>query len=98
MKSNTRLMFGIAFLAFGLFLSVGAWNTIQSYQGGILSKANLYPVTGAEYPFWMSFSYIVFKVPDYLLNYLILGVFTTTVGITFLVPLLWNRLAGIEDD
>ena len=89
-------MFGIAFLAFGLFLSVGAWNTIQSYQGGILSNPHVRP--GPEYPFWMPLSYIVFKVPDYLLQYLILGVFTATIGITILVPPLWKRFAGIEDD
>ncbi len=92
----SKLMIGFALLAIGLFLSIGAWNTIQSYQGGIISKPHVRP--GPEYPFWMPLSYIVFKVPDYLLQYLILGVFTATVGITILVPPLWKRLVGNMGD
>ena len=96
MKTNTRLMFGIALLAFGLFISVGAWNSILSYQGGVRQGEFVTP--GPEYPFWMPISYDVFKVPDYLLRYLVLGVFTTTVGMTIVASPLLKRLAGIEDD
>jgi len=89
-------MFGIALLAVGLFITVGAWNTVLSYQGGVQSHQFVTP--GPEYPFWMPLSYDVFKVPDYLLRYLVLGVFTITVGITIVVPPLLKRFAGIEDD
>ena len=91
----SKLMIGFALLAIGLFLSIGAWNTIQSYQGGILSNPHVRP--GPEYPFWMPLSYIVFKVPDYLLQYLILGVFTATVGITIIVSSLLKQLIPYND-
>ncbi len=90
-------MFGFALLAIGLLISVGAWNVILSHQGGNIGESNLYPVLGYEYPFWMQFSYTEFIVPDYLLNYLILGVFTATVGITILASAGWKRLEMYSD-
>ena len=96
MKLSIRPMFGIALLAIGLFISVGVWNSIPSYQGGVRQVENVSPAPG--YPFWMPISYEVIKVPDYLLRYLVLGVFTTTVGITIVASPLLKRLAGIEDD
>jgi len=83
-------------LAIGLVISVGGWNSILSYQGGVRQLENVSP--GPGYPFWMPISYEVMRVPDYLLRYLVLGVFTTTAGITIVASPLLKRLAGIEDD
>lgn len=96
MKLPKRPMLGIALMAIGLFITVGVWNTLHSFQGGIRQIDNVSPAPG--YPFWMPLSWEVLKVPDYLLQYLVLGVFTTTVGITIVASPLLKRLASIEDD
>jgi predicted histidine transporter YuiF (NhaC family) len=76
MKLSYKLILGFALLAIGLLIGVGAWNSIQYFQGGLQHK-----------------------VPDYLLKYLVLGVFTMTVGTTIVAPSLWKRLVGnIGDD
>ena len=97
MKSNTRLMFGIALLAIGLLISVGAWNGILAWQGDdrrIVHVTYVLPHNRILFPA----SFEMFEVPDYFLRYLILGVFITTIGITIVAPSLLKRLAGIEDD
>ena len=97
MKSNTRLMFGIALLAIGLLISVGAWNGILTWQGDDRGKMHVtYVLPHNRILFPTSFE--MFEVPDYFLRYLILGVFITTVGITIVASPLLKRLAGIEDD
>ncbi len=96
MKSNTRLMIGFALLALGLFIGNWTWNTIESFQGGVRQIDDI--SVGPGYPPWLPLSWEVLKVPDYLLRYLVLGVFTSTVGITIVAPSLLKRLAGIEDD
>lgn len=96
MENRTRFDIGFSLLAIGLLISVGVWNAIQSYQSGIRSHEFVTP--GPGYPFWMPLSYDVIKVPDYLLRYLVIGVFTTSVGITIVAPSLLKRLAGIEDN
>ncbi len=96
MKLPNRPMLGIALLVIGLLISVDVRNSIRSYQGGVRQMEEVTP--GPGYPFWMPISYEVMKVSDYLLRYLVIGVFTTTVGITIVAPSLLKRLAGIEDD
>jgi len=54
-------------------------------------------VEGFPWGFLLPSSYVVLKVPDYLLRYLILGVFTTTVGLTILSFLVWKRLEMYSD-
>ncbi len=97
MKLPKRPMFGFALLAVGLLISVGAWNGILAWQGDDRGKVHVtYDLPHDHILFPTSF--VLFQVPDYLLWYLILGVFTTTVGITIVVPPLLKRFAGIEDD
>jgi hypothetical protein len=96
MKQFTELMVGFSVLVLGLIISVSVGNALHSFQGVFRQVDHLYPVLG--YPFWAPLSYEVIKCPDYLLRYLILGVFITTVGITIVTPSLLKRLAGIEDD
>ncbi|MBC8224934.1 hypothetical protein H8E65_10115 [Candidatus Bathyarchaeota archaeon] len=97
MKSNMRLMFGFALLAIGLLISFGAWNGILAWQGDDRGKVHVtYVVPHNRILFPTSFE--IFEVPDYLLRYLVIGVFTTTVGITIVASPLLKRLAGIEDD
>ena len=95
MKSNTRHMFGFALLAIGLLIIVGVFYEIQSEQGDVR-----YAASGTPSPFssWRPRSYEILRVPDYLLGYLGLGVFTSTVGLTIVTPSLLKRLAGIEDE
>lgn len=97
MKSNTRLMFGFALLAIGLFISVGSWNGILAWQGDGRGKVHVTYVEPRERVLFPT-SFVLFEVPDYLLMRLMLGVFTTTVGITIIAPSLLKQLAGIEDD
>ena len=96
MKLPNRPMLGIALLVIGLLISVDVRNSILSYQGGVRQMEDVTP--GPGYPFWMPISYEVMNVPDYLLRYLVIGVFTTTVGITIVASPLLKRHAGIEDD
>ncbi len=96
MKQLTELMVGFSVLTLGLIISVSVGNALQSFQGGFRQVDNLYPVLG--YPFWMPLKYEVFKCPDYLLGYLVLGVFISTIGITIVASPLWKRFTGIEDD
>ena len=93
---RAELVIGFSLLAIGLFISVGAWNTIHSYQGGVREKFNVTPAPG--YPFWMPLEWEVLKVPDYLLQYLVVGVFITSVGITILASTVWKRLIDTNLD
>ena len=95
MKLPKRPMFGFALLAIGLIITGGVLYDIQSEQGDVR-----YAASGTPSPFssWRPRSYEILRVPDYLLGYLGLGVFTTTVGITIVTPSLLKRLAGIEDN
>jgi len=95
MKSNTRLMIGFALLAIGLIITGGVLHDIQSEQGDVR-----YAASGTPSPFssWRPRSYEILRVPDYLLGYLGLGVFTSTVGITIVASPLWKRLSQSEID
>ena len=97
MKSNTRPMFGIALLAIGLFISVGAWNGILAWQGDDRGKVHVRYLPPRERVLFPT-SFELFEIPDYLLMRLMLGVFITTIGITIVAPSLLKRLAGIEDN
>ena len=97
MKQFTELMVGFSVLVLGLIISVSVGNALHSFQGVFRQVDHLYPVLGGV-QFWMPLKYEVIKCPDYLLRYLVLGVFTITVGITIVTPSLLKRLAGIEDD
>ena len=92
---RAKLVMGFALLAIGLIITSGVLYDIQSEQGDFRQAAS-----GTQSPFssWRPSSYEILRVPDYLLGYLMLGVFITTVGITILVPPLLKRFAGIEDD
>ena len=97
MKQLTKLIVGFSVLALGLIIRVEVGNALQSFQVGVRQIDDI--SVGPGYPFWLPLSWEVLKVPDYLLRYLVLGVFTTTIGITFFVSPLWKRLADyIEDD
>ena len=97
MKQFTKLMVGFSMLVLGLIISVSVGNALHSFQGVFRQVDHLYPILG--YPFWAPLSYEVIKFPDYLLRYLVLGVFTTTVGMTIVASPLLKRLAGnIGDD
>jgi len=97
MKLPKRPKLGIALMAIGLLISVGAWNGILAWQGDDRGKVHVtYDLPHDHILFPTSF--VLFQVPDYLLWYLILGVFTTTVGITIVASPLLKRPAGIEVD
>ena len=96
MKRKTRLVIGFALLAIGLIISVGAWNGILAWQGDDRGRSHVTYLPSRERVLFPT-SFEVFEVPDYLLMRLILGVFTTTVGITIVVPPFLKRLARIED-
>jgi hypothetical protein len=88
MKLPKRPMFGFALLAIGLLITGGVLYDIQSEQGDVR-----YAVRGTPSPFssWRPRSYEILRVPDYLLGYLGLGVFTSTVGITILVSMRMDK-------
>ncbi len=89
----SKLMIGFALLAIGLLISVGAWNGILEWQGDDRGKVHVrYILPHNRILFPLSFE--MFEVPDYLLRYLIVGVFITSVGITILASLLWKRLVA----
>ena len=90
-------MIGFALLAIGLLISVGAWNGILAWQGDDRGKVFVTYIGPHNYILFPN-SFEVFEIPDYLLRYLILGVFITTVGITIVASPLLKRFAGIEDD
>ena len=95
MENRTRLVIGFALLAIGLYISVGAWNLVLTYPGSSFTFIEyVEPRNRILFPD----SFAVYKVPDYLLRYLIIGVFTTTVGITILASPLLKRLTKIEDN
>jgi len=96
MKIRTRLVIGFALLALGLFISVGAWNGILTRQGDDRGKVFVDYFPPKNNPLLFPTSFEVFEVPDYLLRYLIIGVFTTTVGITIVIPFLWKRFTQSE--
>lgn len=93
MENRTRLAIGFALLAIGLFISVGAWNLVLSYPGSSFTFIEyVEPRNRILFPD----SFALYKVPDYLLRYLIIGVFISTVGITILSSLVWKRLTQSE--
>jgi hypothetical protein len=93
MENRTRLAIGFALLAIGLFISVGAWNLVLSYPGSSFTFIEyVEPRNRILFPD----SFAIYKVPDYLLRYLIIGVFISTVGITILSSLVWKRLTQSE--
>ncbi len=99
----SKLIFGFALVAIGLLISVGAWNGILAWQGDDRGKVHVSYIPSKNNPFLgnpllFPLSFEMFEVPDYLLRYLILGVFLTTVGITIVAPPILKRFAGIEDD
>ena len=85
-------MIGVAVMAFGLLISVGAWNLVLWYQGGTRHGAFVEYVPPKYNSLLFPTHFMVFSVPDYLLRYLGLGVFTTTVGITLVASWIWKRL------
>ena len=91
MKIKWGLVVGFAMLAIGLLISVSSWNGILTWQGDDRGKVHVTYVLPHNHILFPT-SFEMFEVPDYLLWYLILGVFTTTVGITVLASLLWKRL------
>ncbi len=93
----SKLMFGFALLAIGLLISVGTWNGILAWQGDDRGKVHVTYLPTRERALFPT-SFELFEIPDYLLMRLMLGVFTSTVGITIVAPSLLKRLAGIEDD
>ncbi len=97
MKNRTRLVTGFALLAIGLIIGVGSWNGILAWQGDDRGRSHVTYLPPRERVLFPT-SFEIFEVPDYLLMRLMLGVFTTTVGITIVVPPLLKRLAGVEDD
>ena len=103
MKKRSRLVVWFALLAVGLIISVGSWNGILAWQGDDRGRSHVTYIPSKNNPFLgnpllFPLSFEMFEVPDYLLRYLIVGVFITSVGITILVPPLMKRFAGIEDD
>ncbi len=88
-------MIGFSLLAIGRFIDLWTWNTIESFQGGVRQIDNI--SVGPGYPFWLPLSWEVLKVPDYLLQYLVLGWFITAVGTTLVASLLWRRLEMYYD-
>ena len=92
-----KLIIGFVLITIGLIVSVEVWNTVPSFQGPITQVDNIDYVEGFPWGFLLPSSYVVLKVPDYLLRYLILGVFTTTVGLTILSFLVWKRLEMYSD-
>ncbi len=103
MKLLKRPMLGFALLAVGLIITVASWNGILAWQGNDRGKVHVSYIPSKNNPFLgnpllFPLSFEMFEVPDYLLRYLILGVFLTTVGITIVAPPLLKRFAGIEDD
>jgi len=97
MEIRARFIVGFALLAIGLLISVSVWNTILAWQGDVLGKVyidHVKPRNRILFPL----AFIVFEVPDYLLRYLLLGVFTTTVGLAILAPPAFKRLSAGEGE
>ncbi len=89
----SKLMIGFALLAIGLIIGVGAWNLVLSYPGSSFTFIEyVEPRNRILFPD----SFALYKVPDYLLRYLIIGVFISTVGLTILSSLVWKRLTPSE--
>jgi hypothetical protein len=97
MKIYSKQILGLVLLVIGLLTSVGSWNLVLSYPNqSSYFEFREYVVPHNRVLFPDSFA--LYKVPDYLLRYLIIGVFTTAVGITIVASPLLKRLAGIEDE
>ena len=97
MKIKWGLVVGFALLAIGLRTSVGAWNLIPYHQGPLTQIDDIDYVEGFPWGFLFPSSYVVLKVPDYLLRYVVLGVFTATVGITIVASILLKQLTLYSD-
>jgi len=96
MKIRTSLMIGFALFTIGIFPSYSVWNLILSYQGESRQMEYVSYIEPHNYILFPA-SYEVFRVPDYLLRYLVLGVFTSTVGLTIAVSHLLKRLVQSEN-
>ena len=92
---RAKLAISFSLLAIGRFIDLWTRNTIESFQGGVRQFDHIN--VGPEYPFWLPLSWEVLKVPDYLLQYLVVGVFIMSVGITILASAGWKRLEMYSD-
>ena len=92
---RVKLVIGLSLSAFGRFIGLWTRNTIESFQSGIKQLDNIN--VGPDYPIWLPKSWEVLKVPDYLLQYLVLGGFITAVGTTILASVIWKRLEMYSD-
>ena len=93
---RVKLVIGLSLSAFGRFIVLWTRNTIESFQSGITQLDHIN--VGPDYPIWLPKSWEVLKVPDYLLQYLVLGGFITAVGTTFLASIVWKRLIDYSRD
>ncbi len=93
-SGRVKLVIGFSLLAIGRFIDLWTWNTIESFQGGVRQIDNI--SVGPDYPIWLPKSWEVLKVPDYLLQYLVVGGFIMSVGLTILASLGWKRLADYK--
>ncbi len=92
---RVKLVIGLSLSAFGRFIGVWTRNTIESFQSGLKQIDHIN--VGPDYPIWLPKSWEVLKVPDYLLQYLVLGGFITAVGITILASVGWKLLEMYYD-
>ena len=92
---RVKIVIGLSLSAFGRFIGLWTRNTIETFQSGLTQLDNIN--VGPEYPFWLPLSWEVLKVPDYLLQYLVVGVFIMSVGITILASAGWKRLEMYSD-
>jgi hypothetical protein len=95
MNISKRPMLGIVVLAVGHIITGGVLYEIQSEQGEFREA-----VTGHPGPlsFWRPTSYEILRVPDYLLGYLVLGVFISTTGLTMLASPFLKRVDGHAEE
>ena len=92
---RVKIVIGLSLSAFGRFIGLWTRNTIETFQSGLTQLDNIN--VGPDYPFWLPKSWEVLKVPDYLLQYLVLGGFITAVGLTLVASSLWKRIEMYSD-
>ncbi len=99
MKGHSKLMFGFALLAIGVIISGEVWNAIQSFQSSTRQDVHIdYLEIPASERFYYPTHYWIMRIPDYLLRYLVLGVFTSTNGLVIMASLLLNWFVGYLGD
>ena len=89
---RAKLVVGLSLLAIGLLISIGAWNLTLWHQGETRQGRFVEYLPSKNNPILFPTSFNVFEVPDYLLRYLVIGVFITSVGITILASTFWKRI------